>query len=349
MRWKVATPFTRSGSGWIMAHIPAEQHTFDFVPARYQHDRSRQTSSGTDWLDYFFQALSAWMSACLAGKSVGFITAFPQLPLILGLFKRMTGSKRPLLAWCFNLGRTYGGIKGRVAKFALCGVDAFVVHSRKEIATYSAWLGLPESRFVFVPLSIALRDANFDEETKTPFIVAMGSANRDYRLFVKAVEMLGYSTIIIAGPHAVFQKLPENVRILSGLSLEECHEFCQKAALNVIPVNAVETASGQVTLLETMMYGKAVVATRCVGTSDYITDGVNGILIPAKNLDAMVGAIKKLWENAALRHELGCSAKKYVHEHATFQAAVVPMVSILDELERKFVESRWNRREGDRA
>lgn len=321
-----------------MDFIPSEQHNFDFIPANYTHNRSRKASSVMDWLDYFTHAIRTWFSACITGKNVGFITAFPQLPIILGLLKRIFRSKRPLVAWLFNMGRVYGGVKGSIARFALSGVDIFVVHSTEEINTYSSWLRLPRERFVFVPLSIELRNATAEEDINHPFIVAMGSANRDYRLFVEAAKILDYQTIIVAGAYALEGiNLPENVSVMSELPLEKCHELCQMATVNVIPVDNVTTASGQVTLLETMMYSKAVIATECVGTLDYITNGVNGILIPPKDIDAMINAIKKLWEEKALRQEIGRASRRYIEDNITFKAVSKSMSSLLDDLERNSI------------
>jgi glycosyltransferase involved in cell wall biosynthesis len=106
------------------------------------------------------------------------------------------------------------------------------------------------------------------------------------------------------------------------------------ATVNVIPVDNIFTASSQVTVLETMMYGKAVIATECVDTSDYITNGVNGILIPPKDIDAMINAINKLWEEKALRHEIGRASRRYIEDNITFKAVSKSMSSLLDDLER---------------
>jgi glycosyltransferase involved in cell wall biosynthesis len=335
MDWKVATPFSKTAKGWIMRYIPTEKHRFDFIPATYTHDRSRQNSTGRDWLDYLGQAWDTWKAACRSGKNVGFVTAFPQLPLWLGLFKRLSGSRRPLLAWCFNLGRTYDGWKGSLARFALSQVDLFVVHSRKEIETYSQWLQLPADRFLFVPLSIELAEPQFSEDTEQPYVVAMGTANRDYRRLIEAVRVLGYPTKIIAGPHAMTGlSIPDNVTVLSNLTIQQCHELSQKARINIVPVDNTETASGQVTVLEAMMYGKAVIATECAGTVDYVEHDVNGWLIPPRDTDAMKAALEALWNDDAMRQRLGDQAAQYIREHVTFEAVSHPMVRMLDQIQR---------------
>lgn len=333
MEWIVATPFTKSTKGWIMRFIPVQQHDFCFIAPQYAHDRSRANSSAKDWLEYFQHAWTSWQAARQLGPDNGFVTAFPQLPLFLGLLKRLTGSKRPILAWCFNLGQTYTGWKGRLARFGLRDVDLFVVHSRHEIDTYSQWLNIPPERFVFVPLSIELQQPNQKEDLDAPFILSMGSAHRDYQRLFEAVAELGYPTKIVAGPHAVAGlKIPSNVEILSNLTIEQCHALCQKARINVVPVDNSETASGQVTVLEAMMYGKAVIATDCIGTRDYIEHGRNGWLVPAHQTEALTQSLQEFWNDAELRNRIGQQALSYIHESACFPAVAKVMSGMLDKL-----------------
>ena len=130
MRWLVLAPFAHGTQrGWIVAEAHAPGHRFEVVPAGYHHDRSRPVTGAKAWLDYVGHALRAWRSA---GPGDGFVTWFPQLAVCLGLVKRLTGSRRPVIAWCFNLGDIRQGWRGRLARFALRDVDVFVVHARRE-------------------------------------------------------------------------------------------------------------------------------------------------------------------------------------------------------------------------
>jgi glycosyltransferase involved in cell wall biosynthesis len=333
MRWMVLTPFTRSTEvGWIPEHIESDKYSFEGVPATYDHNRSRQRSGLTEWLDYLRQSLVAWTAIYRRGSGqTGFLTSFPQLPVCLGLLKRITFSKAPIIAWCFNLGQTYGGLRGQLARFALSAVDVFVVHSTAEIETYSEWLSLPKSKFVFVPLSIQTNVFEPEREATEPFVVSIGTANRDYSLLIKALEPLGYKTIIVAGEHAVAGlAIPPFVEVRSGLSLLDCHTLSQQARVNVIPINNASSASGQVTLLETMMFGKAVVATRCAGTVDYVSDQTNALLVEPNDSHALTKAISTLWNNQKSRRSIGKAARSTILNSVTFEAVAPKMREVLD-------------------
>jgi glycosyltransferase involved in cell wall biosynthesis len=259
------------------------------------------------------------------------LTTFPQLAVCVGLLKRATFSKAPIVAWCFNLGKTYGGLKGWLAKFALSAVDVFVVHSTAEIEIYSRWLSIPKERFIFVPLSIQTSFVEIEDELSDPFVVAIGSANRDYECLIRALEPLGYKTIIVAGRHVTENlSFPPFVEVRSGLSLETCHELSQRARVNVIPIKNSSSASGQVTLLETMMFGKAIVATRCAGTVDYATDQLNAFLVEANDDKALGRAISELWCDRDKRRMIGDAARSTIFSSVTFEAVAPKMRDVLD-------------------
>lgn len=64
-------------------------------------------------------------------------------------------------------------------------------------------------------------------------------------------------------------------------------------------------------IVEVMACGVPVIATRCpFGPDEIITDGVNGLLVPVKDENAMTEAIIKLIENPELRKKLADEGKK---------------------------------------
>ncbi|KMO29358.1 hypothetical protein VQ02_30010 [Methylobacterium variabile] len=333
MQWIVATPFSRDEDGdWITRYVGGGAR-FVTAPALYVHDRSRAASGLSEWFDYLRHAWGAWRLVRAAPRGgAGLLTGFPQLAVTAALLKLLLGrSDVPLVAWCFNLGRTPGGWKARLARAVLRQVDVFVVHSRREVALYAAWLNLPRERFVFVPLSIRDEPRETREDEAAPFILAMGSANRDYRTLVEAAARLGLPTVIVAGTHATAGlSLPPNVTMRRNLAIAECHDLCGRARVNVVPLRDTAFTSGQVTVLEAMMLGKPVVATRAAGTEDYVIDGWNGHLVPPEDSGALAAAIAALWDDPATRARLGEGARRTVQEGTTFAAVAPAMAAVLD-------------------
>lgn len=335
MDWLVLSPFVKTTyPGWLMPFIDPARHRTRQVPADYDHDRSRAVSSGRQWLDYLRHGWRGFRQT-FGRQPVGVVTAFPQLAVIVALLKTLSGRKNvPLIAWCFNLAQPYGGIKGKLARFCLPAVDLFVVHSRAEIEIYSNWLQLPRERFVFVPLSAEIRDtATWTEQAEDPYIVALGTANRDYALLAEAAGQLGYKTIIVAGTHATAHiQAPPCVSFRSNLTLAECHQLALYSRINVIPIADVNAPSGQVTVIESMMRGVPLVATACAGTSDYVVDGVDGILVAPNDVAAMVSALRTVWEDAALRTALSRNARQASLDKFTFPAAAARLTELMTQL-----------------
>ncbi|TGE00528.1 glycosyltransferase [Methylobacterium nonmethylotrophicum] len=333
MQWILAAPFARNDEGdWITRHVGGRAR-FVTAPAPYDHDRSRAATGLRQWFDYLRHAWQAWRLVRAAPRGeAGLLTNFPQLAATAAILKLLSGRRDvPLVAWCFNLGRTPGGWKGRLARLALRQVDVFVVHSRREIALYATWLDLPAERFVFVPLSIRDERRETREDAAAPFVLAMGSANRDYRTLAAAAALLGLPTVIVAGHHVTAGlALPPTVTVRHDLTTAECHDLCGRARVTVVPLRDVTFTSGQVTVLEAMMLGKPVVATRAAGTEDYVVEGVNGLLVPPEDPAALAAAIASLWDDPAARARLGAGARRTVEESATFRAVAPAMAAVLE-------------------
>jgi glycosyltransferase involved in cell wall biosynthesis len=140
--------------------------------------------------------------------------------------------------------------------------------------------------------------------------------------------------IVVSGAHALSGlDVPDFVEVRAGLTSRECQDLSERARLNVVPLRDVATAAGVVSLLEAMILGKAVIATRTTGTLDYIEDGRTGIMTPPDDEVALRAAIERVWSDSALRESLGQSARSRAVSDFTFAAAARRMRTLLDGLE----------------
>jgi glycosyltransferase involved in cell wall biosynthesis len=334
MHWTVAAAFTFNPQldRWLVPYVSGNRHSFTMIgaaPAPTWHERSRALMGLRGWANVWSQGRAAWSKS-----EGGVITVFPQLAIVVGAQQRYALTRKPVVAWCFNVGALYQGLKERAARIALARIDRFVVHSKAEVARCAKWLALPVERFRFVHLQRAAIPITEREEEESPFVLAMGSARRDYATLFEALRKTKFPTVVVAAPHAISGlSVPNNVTIRSALSPQECRLLAQRARVNVVPVLNEETASGQVTLLEAMRMGRSVVATRCVGSEDYIEDNATGLLVEPRSVEDLGRAIERLWDDSTLRLRLGQAAQRFAAEHCSDAAAGESLRRILDEVE----------------
>ena len=339
IRWAVAAPFfapelhAEPGWRWLDDFVSSERHVFTKIAARADwtgswHARRTTTTPLHTWVGHFRQALASHRL-----RPDGFISVFPQLATCIGAQKIVRRGNEPLLAWCFNVGARPPAAVRAVAKWALRGVDCFVVHSRAEIPLLTDWFDIPSSKIQFVHLQRAAISTPRLEVMDRPYIVAMGSANRDYATLIRAVEGTGIPTIIVAAPR-LLADLPRapNVTMRSRLSAVECLELAAGARLSVVTLADVETASGQVTVIEAMRVGCPVVATRSAGTLDYLVDGETGVLVDPGDPGQLRRVLLELWEDPMKRGSLAARAAMFADEHLSDEAAARSLTLILDKL-----------------
>lgn len=340
MSWSIAAPFFRPSAdpaalGWIDDFAPPGAPAFRKVPmvsaaGSDWHGRATRGTPLGEWREFWTTAGKA-----LAGAE-GVVTVFPPLATMVGVRRRLGRAQPPVIAWCFNIGRFPGGAKRAAARVALGGIERFVVHSSAEVGLVTDYLGLAPGTVRFVPLQRAPIATLAEEERAEPFVVAMGSANRDYGTLVEAARLNRLPTLIVAGPRAVAGlDLPANVTVRSGLTPEDCFALAQRARISVIPLADMAAASGQVTILEAMRMRRPLIATRTIGTTDYVRDGETGLLVEAGDPAALSAAMMRLWDDAPLRDRLAEAGHSFVAQQCSDEAAGAALVDIIAGLGRK--------------
>ncbi|NEQ24649.1 MAG: glycosyltransferase family 4 protein [Microcoleus sp. SIO2G3] len=334
MHWTVVAPFIReqSDSQWLTPFVPGQRHQFRCIPRQGStinwHDAALPVTGRDEWLRLWNQSQEA-----VKAKQGGIITVFPQLAATVGLQQRFSLKRFPVIAWWFNVGTCYSGLKAWLACNSLKDINRFIVHTSSEREIYSQWLGLPLERFEFVPLQVPEIPVTYKEETTHPFILATGSACRDYPLLFEAVKKLNIRAVVVSGPRALAGlSVPPQVETPFGLERQEILRLGQEARINVVPMTEEGPTAGTRAIVEAMRMGRAVIATRRSGIEDYIKDGKTGILVEPNSLDDLVQAINKLWNDQELRDRIGQAAARYTAENCSDEAAGAAMGRILDQV-----------------
>jgi glycosyltransferase involved in cell wall biosynthesis len=85
-------------------------------------------------------------------------------------------------------------------------------------------------------------------------------------------------------------------------------------------------------LLEACAAGKAIVTTDTPGCREVVEDGFNGLLVPARDVQALVTALRTLITNPELRHRYGLNGRSLARAQFSERAALASSLSIYQEL-----------------
>ncbi len=85
-------------------------------------------------------------------------------------------------------------------------------------------------------------------------------------------------------------------------------------------------------LIEACAIGRPIITCNSVGCKETVIDGVNGFLIPPKDIDALVQKLEILIKDAALREKMGREGRKYAEECFDIHSVVKKHMNIYSEL-----------------
>jgi glycosyltransferase involved in cell wall biosynthesis len=141
------------------------------------------------------------------------------------------------------------------------------------------------------------------------------SSEKGIEEFLAATEGL-HRTIVGTGPVDV----PEGVGFAADPG-----PYYERAAVVVVPSR--REGYGMVAR-EAMAYGRAVVATGVGGLRDAIEDGVDGLLVPPRDVRALRAAIERLLGDAELRERLGRAAREKAQREWSTERAGNELVAL---------------------
>ncbi len=162
-----------------------------------------------------------------------------------------------------------------------------------------------------VPNAIPPREAPADVAAGEAFVYA-GRLSREKGLvtLLRAVEAAGV-TLLVAGTgplhEALVAETPAGVRFLGRLPGDEVDRLLAGCRAAVVPSEWAENAP--MAVLEPMVLGRPVVATRMGGIPEQLRDGVDGLLVEAADELALAAALRVLADDPDLADRLGASAR----------------------------------------
>lgn len=96
----------------------------------------------------------------------------------------------------------------------------------------------------------------------------------------------------------------------------DIHELLSESHIGVLP--SIVPEAGPLSMLEDMTYGLAIVTSNNGSQPEIIQDGVNGLLCPPDDAQALAEALRRLMTDASLTRRLGQQAKSDFEAHYTY-------------------------------
>jgi glycosyltransferase involved in cell wall biosynthesis len=201
-------------------------------------------------------------------------------------------------------------------------LDRVLVYSTSEERLAVDELGLEPSKVQRIYYHADQRFFRPDgRPTEPDLICAAGQLLRDYDCLVQAVRDLPVRVQIAAGSPWIDRKLEPERPLPQNVSWGKLDRFALRAlyarsALAVVPIKQNHYQTGIATILEMMAMGKCVIATKTLGQTDTIVDGVNGVYVPPGDPQALGRAITTMLKDPSKVAELGAAARRFIEEKA---------------------------------
>jgi glycosyltransferase involved in cell wall biosynthesis len=163
------------------------------------------------------------------------------------------------------------------------------------------------------------------------YLFSMGLSYRDYRTLMEAAKKTARPFVVATlDPYVKDLEIPDNVTVYRDAFGQKADELMEQSAAVILPLDRVGSPAGETVLLRAMCYGKPVIITKTIVTEEYIQNGQNGFLVPWKDADAIVDAIKSLFSSPLQADAIGRQARKSVLENHSMDDCAINIIRIIE-------------------
>jgi glycosyltransferase involved in cell wall biosynthesis len=185
------------------------------------------------------------------------------------------------------------------------------VFSHNQVRLLESALGLPKGLVHAVPFGVTVRESS-DRQVEPNSILTVGSdRGRDFQTFVSAFrDFAGRATIVTNPAMASRLRGLGSIDLIGPLAYTEYIAELTAAEVVVLPTHDFAYPTGQTVLLEAMSLGKPCVVTASDALTDYVTDGVDVLLVPPHDAAALRAAVEMVLADASLREAVAKGAAR---------------------------------------
>jgi len=233
------------------------------------------------------------------------------------------------------------GRKAAAADF-LCCITSFARSQMMKQSAFRNWSKMIVTPLGVDPVLFAPRPSPPEPEVFEILCVGRLVSAKAQHMLIDAVERLAAEgrkvrlRLVGGGPDEASLKIhtakldhPNTVIFEGPVNQDRIRELYAQAHIFSIP----SFAEGlPVVLMEAMAMEIPCVTTYIAGIPEMIRDGVEGLLVPASDLEALVAALARLMDDEKLRKKLGRNGRKRIVEHYNLTKNVERLARVFSEL-----------------
>jgi glycosyltransferase involved in cell wall biosynthesis len=214
-------------------------------------------------------------------------------------------------------------------------ISQVIVFSENQISILADFLGMPPESISVVPFGVDTQyysASAVDGQAGGAGVVAVGGdSRRDYATLIAAARIANLPVTLVCYPRNIAGlDLPPQIRLRGDIRHEEYRRLLLAADLVVTPTIAPAYPSGQSVVLEAMSLGRATLTTDSPAMREYVTDGVDGALVPPRDPALMAELIGDLLADDDRRQSLGTTAAKTVRASFDLEHLWQNVAKVLD-------------------
>lgn len=242
-----------------------------------------------------------------------------QSGIVLCLWRRLFGKGRyrhiVFDIGAFNSAREEGKAL-KLMQFASRSLDGVIYHTGSQIEYYRKCHPWLLGKAAFIPYGADPEffhaEASEPPDMEKPYILCIGYSKRDWGTLLEAFS--GVKTDVrlrLIGKEDIVCR-DERVQAVGFVPVTELKKQIAGSLFGVLPLKSFNYSFGQMTLLQQMAMGKAVIAADVPSLRDYMKDEETALCYPPEDAAALADRIRTLLEHPGRRNEIGRRAAEEI-------------------------------------
>jgi glycosyltransferase involved in cell wall biosynthesis len=332
----------KPGDRWLWKYLPGNTDELDFLV----------TSGPADRFQKWGKLLAYYPAFWRAGVRALRQTRMTQYDLVLAwegkngfpyaVLRSLLGQKRPpLVIAAFNMRGVISHFVG-LARFGLRSVARVIVFTPGEVEQYRRLLRLSPDAICYcahgwydpmrwydpanarVPVALARAGR---------FALTSGRSYRDYATLARAIEGTEVQIKVSGRPFNLAGiDFPTNMETTGWLAYRELQDYLYHCQFYVVPLQPINHAGGDSSLLHAMTFAKPIVATRAPSTETYVQHGRTGLLVEPRDVEGLRQALLHLWRHPGETARMGQEARRRYEENYSIDKLAQRIFQVVTEV-----------------